>query len=891
MSIGFLEFNCFKDKLEFLRGLSTSSKTLVVADLETKLMLKHEWLQSRSYVAEDQLLRVSELWRKIYQRLHPDAQIISAPLTRILVHDYLQSKNLSVGNAKASSRRLCQFITQISPVLAHPEGEQLLREWWVEHEAAKMRWESWLEVAIPVWNFLLEKNLVCSEWLPALLSFENEIERVWKSDLVFDIGSEILGPETELIKSLATRFSVQMIAPAKEDGVTGRIAKLYQALGWEAEASATSVAFTDIYPKRFTSQLAEIKAATAQVREWLEAGVAPTEIVIIAPSLDDYLEPLHRHLAEEGIPFEQQAKTPLNGFPQVQQWMARLRFFLRAAQPSDLLLGSFLEQKQISFERMKKLFSHVYDVSDLQRDARVFQTLQRRSLSNERISRDQFVLWALAQAPHDLADETIETIFKRFLAEAPANENLLPTDWQQFLVDIIRLTQVAQEDDEVEAVVVRVTHLRTSEGLLCPYRIILGLSEEQLQASLNTPVLGSEADALAQDLGFYLIYPESQLLQMAARKYLHGDGHAMTFLFYAENSFDGRVLTPSALWLKTCVQAEVDPLHISSLGRTRWDDLQRSETVIFPELANEIGLTESPVWKNVPPVRLSASSIKDFLKCPFTFAATRAFKLRDENVLDLDLDPMMRGQLMHKALELAWSSEPVTLENCEQILERAKEALQAEVGDTEFWLEQRRTLARYLQRVLNSEQQFMKDNPQWRNTLHELDFQVWLGEDGIMEKQKSRAEQLELRGRIDRMDQSEDKKLALIDYKMSVAGQRHWKKWIDNHDLQLAIYQMAIEVGGTEQSGEVVGTLYYDLKNARRAKGWVLDAAATDFGNVPKGCVSTAEEFMELRKNVQEVLGKTVQRVNSGELNPQPEDIKVCQSCHWRGLCRSPHLL
>jgi len=127
---------------------------------------------------------------------------------------------------------------------------------------------------------------------------------------------------------------------------------------------------------------------------------------------------------------------------------------------------------------------------------------------------------------------------------------------------------------------------------------------------------------------------------------------------------------------------------------------------------------------------LSASKLELFNQCPFTFAAAGMFGLSDALALDLDLDASIQGQLLHAALQIAWSTKGVTPEDCERFLDQAREQIKVDLGEKSFWESQRAVLAQWLYKTLVSEMEWMALNGSWRETWHEMSFRGWISPKG-----------------------------------------------------------------------------------------------------------------------------------------------------------------
>ena len=82
-------------------------------------------------------------------------------------------------------------------------------------------------------------------------------------------------------------------------------------------------------------------------------------------------------------------------------------------------------------------------------------------------------------------------------------------------------------------------------------------------------------------------------------------------------------------------------------------------------LLEDTGNKEFDNFSDIQMPRLSASQIESYLDCPFKLTASKVFGLRMEPEVDLDMDRMRKGRLIHKCFEIvlerglhiAWSDK------------------------------------------------------------------------------------------------------------------------------------------------------------------------------------------------------------------------------------------
>ncbi len=124
-------------------------------------------------------------------------------------------------------------------------------------------------------------------------------------------------------------------------------------------------------------------------------------------------------------------------------------------------------------------------------------------------------------------------------------------------------------------------------------------------------------------------------------------------LSFAATDFSGQVQAPALLWLKYALVAQADIEHYNIPEPTRWDEIQNSNfknselANILPYIEQDVG-QRAPDTFNVPNrLKLSPSQLEKYQQCPFIFSAEKIFRLSDLPDVDLDVDAMTSGRLLH----------------------------------------------------------------------------------------------------------------------------------------------------------------------------------------------------------------------------------------------------
>ena len=131
---------------------------------------------------------------------------------------------------------------------------------------------------------------------------------------------------------------------------------------------------------------------------------------------------------------------------------------------------------------------------------------------------------------------------------------------------------------------------------------------------------------------------------------------------------------------------------------------------------------------------------------------------------------------------------------------------------------------------------------------------------------------------IDRVDQLENNKVRVLDYKSgNSTSYTNAKSWVNNKDFQLWIYAKALEQGVSELgSCDVKEAFYYTLRDLSVKKGMDVDKM-----KIKKD---------ELDTTMSALITESLENMEQGHIPPKPQKVETCNSCLWRKLCRAPHL-
>jgi len=280
---------------------------------------------------------------------------------------------------------------------------------------------------------------------------------------------------------------------------------------------------------------------------------------------------------------------------------------------------------------------------------------------------------------------------------------------------------------------------------------------------------------------------------------------------------------------------------------------------VRPQTGRQMGYTRPPILlgpaiasADLLPVlasrhsRFRPSSLESYLQCPFQFFGRETLRLeaappRPEERLDF----RAQGTIVHAVLsEIHRDGQPLE-EAFDRIFRLKCEELRVPPGYRTESLRQR----------MLADLRTLVEDPQWAGefeTRCELKFRYTLAND------------VEISGRIDRMDVTPDGSAFVIDYKYSGAqGTRN--RAADLNLLQPQLYVLAVERFFALRAA---GMFYWGLKGGIQRKGWTEP--------FPPGW----------REQAIETTLRIAGEIRAGRAEPSPADPGKCRFCDFRDVCR-----
>jgi ATP-dependent helicase/nuclease subunit B len=905
-----LPLNDFQEKKSYFQKQTAANSTWIVSDLKSKLQLQNQLLKKQPVIADDSVVRASELWSTLLNKMQPTTRFVSSDYMKLFLSEQLQLEEFSWAQTPGASETLFQFLNQLLPILLDPEGDQLINHWFQDNDRAVIRFGHWYQLAKKVWQNIQQQGLIISKWAPCFLH-SNVNGLTIEKKLIFDLGADLTLIEAELIQRLSETNDITVIKP-NSNWVNNYPECLlgYQLLGsksFETKKQPLSVLRRQGFSLfKYSTPVSEVKSTVAKIRLLVDdCKVSPSEIAIVAPNIEKYWPTLKAYLKQEGVACNKPSVCNLSHFSEISIWCHRLNLQTGKLNTSELEMDLYQPDAEVplSFEKYKILFANIFSESDIRRHDFVYDRYSKQVSADEVMTRQQFIEWALLFWNNHWPTERLKPLFEEYFRVTPKNQVLSLHRWIYYIQTLASKTELTIEPANTLGVYCE--NINAIEWLDIKHLFILGTSEQQMVNTTDLGLATCDVEKISTDTGFNLI-DQKQYIHEFDLIALIENCKAEIVMSYAQTDFNGSTTAPSKIWLIAAIENDKFKKKLDTVIFSRWDELQNqplSSLMEHRDFSEEKynqfvksihrDLGESYSVGKMLIDRLSVSQAENYLKCPFWLTAQKVWKLSDLPEVDLDIDRMTTGKLMHAVFE-ELLKEPIKFDLTEEELTSLIKNL---IKKLEVFCISDVSQSQMIENTLQLAQRFLQHEKNWRQQLpktktvaRELKIQgFW----NLAEQDFSNSGELSFLGFIDRVDTAGDDIVALIDYKSSEAQAKNHKSWLASESLQMPMYAAALEKGLSELGPRpVMAAHYFVAKTMNRSKGFTIKEGVEDFLPKPKHhtqAISESEK-LNLYKETKQAFNEVAKKVLAGFYEPKPAEFKLCGNCSWSKICRATHL-
>ena len=811
---------------------------------------------------------------------------------------------------------LCRYLDTFSHLLTHPQQGHLIQQW-LENKNKQPHWKRWYALGIEFWDYLKQKKVIDFSWASTFLLDNIPSKHLKWNEVIFDMGFDMYPIEAEIISQISSKIPVKILIPLsfeKDQGKYTQSAYHIFQKNKKIKKQHTLVTENSISVRSFSTPLAEVKDITGHIRKTLDKGVAPEQITVLAPHIEDYWTCLKPFLQMEGIPFCKREVVLLSTFPSVQLWLALMQTHLSIIKYENLELIKKHIHPHTNFSLFQSRFYHANYIEQLP-----IELIKKQLLKNkwEMMSARDFIKWALKlnslTNSESLISKNIKNCLTEFLksAESFSDEILSGNDWLTFLESILKNEEITTNEEQSRGI--QCLSFNALNGVQSDYIYIAGLSEQNLRWEKHNVISDFEAESIGENLGFFLKTEDSRKWEKMISQFIQ-QSHKETILSFSRSDFYGTHLNPSRLWLEKAQQYTVNIGNTNLPHKTLWDFYQQQNTVseilkhrsinhshmnlIEQSIKEDLGQQPIKYFSPKCDKRMSPSVITDYAKCPFIFASRYIFKLCDDPEHNVDIPNQYRGQLIHKLFEVLKQVKETSLsdENILQKIDQIKEEFQKNIKwlNPLVWEKEKKMLLKKAKLFLDHERKRSHVMKDYKTIEYEKEFNgYWNRDTQSLSKQGT----IPFKGKIDRIDYDKSSYI-IFDYKG--ASQAGWvaPSWEKYNHFQLALYIRAVELGLSDLKPlPVNGALYMsykDFKYQGMALANIEPILTLSNPNQKKTSrlksVVTLKDKENILNSIDKKVHQIISNIQEGKFQPKPQKMDICIKCRWRKLCRAPHL-
>ena len=899
-----LEFTQVKHPDDIRKALSEfnpQTTTWVVSDLKSKQEIQQQCIDKYGFYSDEAILRVSDFWKMWMRRLSPATQIVSSEFIRVLIGQFIELHGADHDIQSHEAKTLYKYVSDLAPLLLHPHSHEVLTDW-VQEQETKPQWSKWIDIAQQCLDYIqLEHNCIESAWIVSFLQMLDLEKIVWPKKLVFDLGSQMTSLEMGLLNTLSRDNHIEIIVPDPEwKNKFHYILNTYKDYSGFATTTAASrhdsakLASENFI--RFNSEINEIKFITTKIRQWIESGIKPENILVLSPRIEDYWPILKFHLEAEGIHTQKDLVSSLISLGVVQRWLSTIQAQTKNVTWSKLEMSypSFVDSNQLQqFEKFKATFAELLDDSDLGRLTSVKDLFYQKINLDEQLKRDHFLVTMLqAWIPVDPNLEhkkLLQGIIKDFIQQT-VDVRLRLSDWLTLLSSRLAKKEIKVEQTTKSGV--QVLPINSAQVLEATHRLWVGLDESGLKGRQTSLIPLADIEELKKTFDLALDYPEESHADFNLRWYAMAQCQEQYFTC-AHVSTTGEPLTTSLYFLENNKKpGAVDyPATLVDIKQQQFNPEQHKDLekkLKLETMAHPLEIT------NLNFKSLAPTDIESYDQCSFKFLARKGFRLQQYDVLGLEIDPRQKGTLIHDLFKFIVQDKKyltVTEKEISDHLEKERKERNLFPFLDVFWGPHKEKLVATGLKFVAAEKARLSAFTSVRHKTEEtVQLYYDLASFEFTQKEPSGPHFL-IKGRLDRLDVDEKTQQGMvIDYKSSKTSSSNFaEKWVDNSEFQLLIYSLAVEqMFGVKN----VGAIYYFYKTLEQKHGYLVDE-----NNVFKNHVAYSKKTLmsvdgqaEMYASFNTKMKEIFQNIEQKSYAVKPADRDFCKRCEWVGTCRVKNL-
>ncbi|MCZ0932906.1 MAG: PD-(D/E)XK nuclease family protein, partial [Oligoflexia bacterium] len=878
------------EKIKFLIGFKAEDSAFIVSDIKTKLFLESELLKKYFHLPGACVMRANEFYKELFYSLDNKWRLMPDSYVKELLFDFCKDQKQNWIKNLQNSHSFFEFFNSFLVVFLYKESLKAFEEW-LEVYKKNLFWKSWFQLSQSFFEFLSAKQMLSESGAKSLLLHDlssTDSLPFSKDKILVDLSFSLDLCEKEIFKELARHKEVYILSPHLKYAFFENKFDIYKK--WEEELDKEKILkypsdntektnpSRSLFKIKTETQIEEVKKAVVQTHQWIKQGVAPSDIVIYAPNLENYWFVLRSYLEKENIPFKKTIYSKLIDFREIKHLLSSARIHLNLFTFEDLELFCFYKESKKDFLRFKENY-----FNEPKRDL-VKKLLFQNKIKdfNQRTTGFGFVQWLLSFWPKTAEDRLLDALLA-VLQKLTVRETLTYKSWLRFFESELFSKELEISAEQAEGV--SCLSFNAFHSVKSPYVFILGLTESALKGP--SLFFSKESEDILEDLGLPIAIASSKQKENSLLWFLQSSHYKELYLSCHSYDFKGDLQNASLLYMLSDRLFSAKKTDI--LESLSWDHKIKQGTlaeILSDKPEDQAEALEQAFQNKIQPIfpyeksHLSANSIKTYRDCPFKYAGEKLFFVPPKQAVQREVSALSQGKSVHKLFELALRKHPnlkVTEEQLNQIIDNVQPTPEKFIHKKQ-WLLMKEYLKRLLKEFLIKEKEQRENSPHLKPVAFEAKLKAfWDQKKGELSHQGDYV----FKGFLDRVDQDEEtKQYALRDYKASSSLLSPISSWLKTEELQLTFYAQALEKGLVENlPAGAVSALFYSVYNDKFAtKGFVeKDSSLLAVMQKTRGHEKEKKFLYEAIDSSNRYTQKMVAEMEKGNFSPNPIDPKNCK--------------
>lgn len=864
----FIQFDHF---LKHVSQFESQDVVIIAPNLDSKKRIVNLLAKEKGTIPDDLVMRLSEFFVNLVLEIRPETEFLDKNLFLIYLNQKL--KQVYMGDYEINQiEKAVEYISVFGPILSNENYRRVFEEYLEEDQLINSIYRDIYPLMKKIWDIVLSSSYLINQWsfgwifknFPILknykktvyvykweflkkieLDFFEELSEIW--EIIFVNIEPDLQSQTN---SLLAPFSwIKVVTPLNE---VEYICKIIS----DKKLDLKDCHF--IIPKRSPEYSKVLEVFISKFLNIKLDDSGNNDIVKLSKALKEKIEIVEDYESRVLNPKQDNDYIPEKAmFKNFNEYKSMTSNDLRISRRNDPNSDDSIELSSISKDA----------------DFYIFAKHIGQWIENNNTNKNK------GAVSYEMNIEFLEWI-ESLIFKIPNFIKLSFKNWLLYLDSILKIR--AQQNLILSFL--NLKYFEDIEYVEGQTYFVLGCTQQSYEASAYTYLSDFEIDKLKLDLGFNF---ESK--EFSEKFYDH-----FVDLYNKNANLDIHFLTPE---FSLSSEKENEPKFLNQLNSQNIVQVEKYiENILSYTSKIDKELNVYPIknldFSKYKRSKESASSIEKYIKCPFIYFSEYILGLNTTNDLELQPNSRLKGSIFHGVLEKYLDSKTITEKDFEEFIEHEINKKYSSWNETDFIARQLKKYSAAFVKYVNEDRTLKAF--QNRNTIKkELDFLAYFNKDDLrFSPFKKSDSDIQFRGKIDRIDQLEDR-VYILDYKSSTA--KSLQAWKKDFLIQMPLYGLMFIDGVIPVQGELNQLSYVNFKDQfKTSVGFGLKSKEAKFNLglyfSKNNSRSNLDDFKSEINKFRFVIKDVVERISENLFQPYPIENKICFKCDWRDLCKVDHL-